>query len=103
MYKMLASARENEFKGVLAWAETHDPSVQEIVREASGLVCAPRVAQHIYASLFTSMDVSTEAHSMQDGTFVDDGHEGWRRLAQMLGPKATTSHVKLISRIPKPP
>lgn len=48
-YKLLVGAKDDRFKVLLDWAEARHMNAPTSVPESSGVVDAPRLAQHVYA------------------------------------------------------
>lgn len=85
-YKLVAGGEDERFKVLLEWAEARETNAAIIIPESSNVVGAPRLAQHVYASLIMSTKAGTETDSIVNNTPGDNGREAWRRLVQRLDP-----------------
>lgn len=101
-YKVVAGAEDARCKVILDWAEMRDTNAPTIVPESSGVVDVPRLAQHVFASLFLRTETGTEAPSIVDRTPGENGLEAWRRPVQRLGPAPAQANFSLMSRVLKP-
>lgn len=75
-HELVAGAHDEAFKVLLDWAEAQGMNALVIVLGSSGVVDAPRPAQHLYASLLMFTETGAETHSFVDNT---PGENGWRR------------------------
>lgn len=62
-----------------------------------------KLPQHLYASLLTSTEAGTEAHSIIANTPTEIGLEVWRSLIHLFDPASAQADSNLMSMILKPP
>lgn len=65
---LVAGSEVERFNTFIEWGEARELSAPTIVLAASGVMGAPRLAKDAYASLFGSMVMGTDAHSIVDKT-----------------------------------